>query len=77
MQAKKTMKTLGDLQSILDVESQDVDGFAGRLFVTDAHLVRLVRGDVDPYLGAVAAAYVIDDPVQKDIKISEGCLTKF
>jgi hypothetical protein len=64
------------LQSVLDDEISEVEGFLGRLFVTDAHMVRLVQGvDVDPYLAAVTAAYEIDEPTKKLLATAEKCLT--
>ena len=61
-------------RSILDVDSVSTEGFSARLLFVDAHMVQLVRGDVDDYLARVSSAYLIDAQVRARLDRANSCL---
>ncbi len=70
-------EALQRIQPVVDIRSNDTHGFVGRLFMTDAHLVRLVQSDVDPYLAAVRLAYLQPGEMAAELDSAERCLTSF
>jgi len=68
------LAALSEARRVVSVDSRSVDNYGIRLFTTDAHLVRLVVGDVDPYLANVRDAYLQDDELSAEIGRVDECI---